>query len=51
MFESVQNENEEYITGVSLASFDKENIKKMLFRKTPAGELPQYQTNLPLSEI
>lgn len=33
VFESVQNENEEYITGVSLASFDKENIKKCCSEK------------------
>ena len=48
VFESAQYENEDYIAGVSLASFNKEKVKKMLLSKTPAGELPQYQTNLPV---
>ena len=46
VLESALDENEDYILGVSLASFDKASVKKMLLVNTQAGELPHYQTNL-----
>lgn len=46
VFESALDGDDDSILGVSLVSSDKESLQNMLLRNTPAGELPDYQTNM-----